>query len=121
MAVSKVLVVDDAEADRVALEHILSEAGYQVDCVASGAEALNRAVSEKPDLVLLDVVMDEMDGFKTCRKLNANPETAAIPVIMVSGNAQKVDKMWAEQQGAKAYITKPFTAEQILEEIGRFG
>jgi len=120
MAVSKVLVVDDAEADRVALEQILNDAGYQVVCAASGAEALDRAGSEKPDLVLLDVVMDEMDGFKTCRELSSNPDTSTIPVIMVSGNAQKVDKMWAEQQGAKAYITKPYTPDQILDEVRRF-
>lgn len=119
MAVSKVLVVDDAEADRVALEQILSEAGYKVVCASSGAEALERAASDKPDIVLLDVVMDEMDGFKTCRELRANPDTTSIPVIMVSGNAQKVDKIWAEQQGAKAYITKPYTPEQILDEVGR--
>jgi len=120
MADPKVLVVDDAETDRVALEQILSEAGYNVISVASGAEALDKAASDKPDLVLLDVVMDEMDGFKTCRELTAGSETAGIPVIMVSGNAQKVDKIWAEQQGAKAYITKPFTSEQILDEVRRF-
>lgn len=121
MAVSKVLVVDDAQADRVALEQILSEAGYQVVCAASGAEALDKAASDKPDLVLLDVVMDEMDGFKTCRKLTSDPGTSAIPVIMVSGNAQKVDKIWAEQQGAKAYITKPYTPDQILDAVQQFG
>jgi twitching motility two-component system response regulator PilH len=120
MAVSKVLVVDDAEADRVALEQILSEAGYQVVCAASGAEALDKAASDRPDLVLLDVVMDELDGFKTCRELSTNPDTSAIPVIMVSGNTQKVNKIWAEQQGAKAYITKPYTADQILDEVQRF-
>ena len=121
MAISKILVVDDAEADRVALEHILSEAGYEVIAVASGIEALEKAASDKPDAVLLDVVMDEMDGFKTCRELNANPDTASIPVIMVSGNAQKVDRMWAEQQGARAYITKPYTPDQILDQVKELG
>lgn len=121
MAVSKVLVVDDAEADRVALEQILNEAGYQVVSAASGAEALEKAASDKPDLVLLDVVMDEMDGFKTCRELVGDPATSAIPVVMVSGNSQKVDKIWAEQQGAKSYITKPYTPDQILDEVRRFG
>lgn len=120
MADRKVLVVDDAQADRVALEQILSDAGYKVVCVASGVEALDKAVSDKPDLVLLDVVMDEMDGFKTCRELNAGSETAGIPVIMISGNSQKVDKMWAEQQGAKAYITKPYTPDQVIDEVKRF-
>jgi len=117
---SKVLVVDDAEADRVALEQILRDAGYQVISAASGAEALEKAASDKPDIVLLDVVMDEMDGFKTCRKLSSDPQTSTIPVIMVSGNAQKVDKLWAEQQGAKAYITKPYTADQIVDQVRAF-
>lgn len=120
MPISKILVVDDAEADRVALEQILHEAGYRVVAVSSGAEALDKAASDKPDLVLLDVVMDEMDGFKTCRELTSNPGTSGIPVIMVSGNAQKVDKIWAQQQGAKAYITKPYTPEQILDEVRQF-
>jgi twitching motility two-component system response regulator PilH len=117
---SKVLVVDDAEADRVALEQILRDAGYQVISAASGAEALEKAASDKPDIVLLDVVMDEMDGFKTCRKLSSDPQTSAIPVVMVSGNAQKVDKLWAAQQGAKAYITKPYTADQIVDQVRAF-
>lgn len=120
MAISKILVVDDAEADRVALERILIDAGYQVICAASGAEALQRAESDDPDIVLLDVVMDEMDGFKTCRELNSNPRTADIPVIMVSGNVQRVDKLWAQQQGAKAYITKPYTADQIVNQVREF-
>lgn len=120
MAISKVLVVDDAEADRIALEQILRDAGYEVISAASGAEALEKAISDQPDLVLLDVVMDEMDGFKTCRKLSSDPQTSAIPVIMVSGNAQKVDKLWAEQQGAKAYITKPYTADQIVDHVRAF-
>lgn len=121
MTISKVLVVDDAAADRVALERILNDGGYTVISVSSGAEALAKAVSEKPDLVLLDVIMEEMDGFKACRELNTNPETSGIPVIMVSGNTQKVHKLWAEQQGAKAYITKPFTAEQVLDQIRLLG
>ncbi len=120
MPISKILVVDDAQADRVALEQILNDAGYQVVSASSGAEALDKAASDKPDLVLLDVVMDEMDGFKTCRELTSNPNTSDIPVIMVSGNTQKVDKLWAEQQGAKAYIAKPYTPEQILDEVKHF-
>lgn len=121
MSISKVLVVDDAEADRVALQQILEQGGYSVISASSGAEALTTAAAEKPDLVLLDVIMDEMDGFKACRELNTNPDTSNIPVIMVSGNTQKVHKLWAEQQGAKAYITKPFTAEQVLDQVRQLG
>lgn len=121
MAISKVLVVDDAEADRVALAHILDDGGYTVLFAASGVQALAAVASERPDVVLMDVVMEEMDGFKACRQLTSNPETSDIPVIIVSSNSQPVHKLWAGQQGAKAYITKPFTAEQVLNEIRQLG
>ena len=72
-----------------------------------------------PDLVLMDVVMDEMDGFRICRELSDNPDTGDIPIIMVSGNKQKVDRLWVEQQGASGLITKPYSADDVLEQIRR--
>lgn len=116
----KVLVVDDADADRVNMEKILAEAGYIVSTAKSGQEALTKVASDRPDLVLLDIVMNDMDGFKTCRKLAENSKTSDIPVVMVSGNSQKVDKVWATQQGAKGYVTKPYTPEVLLAQVGEF-
>lgn len=117
MSISKILVVDDAAADRLNLQKILIEKGYQVSAVSSGKEALQRAADEKPDLVFMDIVMDEMDGFQACRKLKDANETSHIPIVMVTSKNQPVDRIWAERKGANAFITKPYTAEQIHQEI----
>jgi len=117
MAISKILVVDDASTDRLNLQSILQQAGYSVVTATNGREALEKAASERPDLIFLDIIMDDMDGFQTCRKLSANDASKHIPVVMVSSKDQKVDMMWARRQGARAYITKPYTADQITDQI----
>lgn len=120
MGVKLILVVADAQANRARLERIVSGAGYTVIRTSSGAEALESAVEEKPDLVLLDLVMDEMDGFRICRELSVNPDTRDIPVIVLSDSEHKIDSLWAEQQGASGLVTKPYSAEDVLEQIRRF-
>jgi len=117
MLINKILVVDDAATDRMNLQKILTDAGYQVVAAASGQEAIDKASIEQPDLIFLDIVMETMDGYQACRKLTTGEETKDIPVIMVSGNSQEVDRLWARKQGAKAYITKPYTAEDITNQI----
>jgi len=113
----KILVVDDSGPDRVNLETVLNEAGYRVIAASSGAEALSVASSEIPDMIFMDIVMDDMDGYQACRKLREADGTRDIPVVMVTSKSQKVDRMWATQQGAKGYVTKPYTPEQICEQI----
>lgn len=120
MAALRIAIVADAETDRARLERICADAGYEVIRSTSGAQALDAVSEEKPDLVLLDVVMDEMDGFKICRELSTNVDTREVPVIMVSDKEQKVDRLWAAQQGAKGHISKPYTPEKVLEQIRRF-
>jgi len=120
MAISKILVVDDVNTDRINLENILHDAGYQVLTAASGREAVSKVAEERPDLIFLDVIMDDMDGFQTCRKLSASDSTKDIPVVMVSSKDQKVDKLWARKQGARAYIVKPYTPEEITDQIQKF-
>ena len=117
MAISKILVVDDTNTDRLNLQSILQQAGYNVVTATSGREALEKAASERPDLIFLDIIMEDMDGFQTCRKLSADDSSKHIPVVMVSSKDQKVDMMWARRQGARAYITKPYTADQITDQI----
>ena len=117
MAISKILVVDDTNTDRINLQSILVEAGYSVVTAASGREALEKAASERPDLIFLDIIMEDMDGFQTCRKLCADDSSKNIPVVMVSSKDQKVDMMWARRQGARAYIIKPYTPDQITDQI----
>ena len=120
MPINKILVVDDVATDRMHLRDILADAGYQVITAASGREALSLASSDKPDLIFLDIVMEDMDGFQTCRKLTSGEATKHIPVVMVSTNKQKVDKLWAQKQGARAYVTKPYTTEDITSQILKF-
>lgn len=119
MVISKVLVVDDSKADRVNLQNIVSDAGLMVLTASTGDEGIRKAKAEKPDLIFLDIIMDEMDGFQTCRTLSRDEETRGIPIVMVSCKNQKADKVWAEAQGATAYITKPYTPDQILDQISR--
>ena len=120
MAINKVLVVDDAKTDRTNLENILRESGYQVATATSGREALESVSSNPPDLIFMDVVMEDMDGYQACRKLTTGDATKHIPVVIVSANKQKVDRLWAQKQGARAYVTKPYTAEEIAAQIQKF-
>ena len=120
MAINKILVVDDTPLYLDQIKQILSNAGYEVVMASSGAEALKKARQEQPDLIFMDIVMPDMDGFAACRELTKACETKNIPIAFVSSKDQEVDRVWAELQGAKAYITKPYTAEQILDQVDIF-
>ena len=112
-----ILVVDDSQLDRSRLEKLLGAAGYMVVTAADGSLALEAVKRSKPDLILMDVNMPVMDGFAATRALRADPATKDIPVVMVTGKDQKADKAWGQMLGAKGYVTKPFTDEQLLEQI----
>jgi twitching motility two-component system response regulator PilH len=114
MAIKKVLVCDDSAADRRNVEQVVSGAGYVVISAGDGKEALEKAKSEKPDLIFLDVIMPNMDGFEACRMLSNTPETKGIPVVFVTSKSQQADKVWAQMQGGKGLIGKPFKSEEIL-------
>jgi len=115
---SRILIVDDAQADRQNLQRIVSEAGHLTLLAESGAQALELAKRDKPDLILMDVNMPGMDGFAATRTLRADEATKHIPVVLVTGKDQKADKAWGQMLGAKAYVTKPYTREQILAQLG---
>jgi twitching motility two-component system response regulator PilH len=120
MTIRKVLVVDDSTTDRKNLEQICAAGGYDVITASSGVEALAKANSESPDAVLLDVIMSDMNGFQVCRLLTSNDATQHIPIVLVSSKIEQTDRIWGEQQGAKAYITKPYTPDQILNQLRVF-
>jgi twitching motility two-component system response regulator PilH len=120
MAITKILVVDDSTVDRMNIQNIISDAGYSVVAASSGQEAIEKAKSEKPDLIFMDVVMQQMDGYQACREITHDDSTKNIPIIFVTSKGQKADRMWAEMQGGKALIQKPYTPDQILEQIDRF-
>jgi twitching motility two-component system response regulator PilH len=120
MAVRKVLCVDDVAGDLMNIEKIVSATGVFVTTATNGKDAVDKAIADKPDLIFLDVNMPVMDGFAAMRELKKDPTSKGIPVVLVTGKNQKADKMWAQVQGASGYVTKPYTAEQILEQLARF-
>jgi CheY-like chemotaxis protein len=113
----KVLIVDDAVVDRQNLERIVTAAGHVALTADSGEQALQRAKKDKPDLILMDVNMPDMDGFAATRQLKADDATKHIAVVFVTGKNQKADRAWGQMLGAKGYVAKPYTREQILEQI----
>lgn len=117
----KVLVVDDSAVDQANMKNALSDAGCLVITASNGAEAIAKAKAEKPAMIFLDVVMPEIDGYETCRVLNQDPETKDIPVIFVTSKAEKADKVWGQMQGAKGHIAKPFTSEELIEQLKMAG
>jgi twitching motility two-component system response regulator PilH len=117
MRINKILVVDDSPADLTNIKNIVSEAGCTVISAMSGKEALEKAKSEKPDLIFLDIIMPDMDGYATCRQLHNDNVTKDIPVVFVTSKNQKADRVWAQMQGGKAFISKPYSADQIIDQI----
>jgi len=117
MTVKKVLVCDDSITELTHIKSIVEGAGYLTVTASSGIEALSRAKSEQPDLIFLDIIMPEMDGFEACRKLRQDPATKHIPVIFVTSKHQKADRVWAQMQGAKDFISKPYSPNQIIEKL----
>ena len=112
-----ILIADDSQTERIKLRQILEQAGYIVIEVQSGDEAKLAVVEHNPDLVMLDIIMDNGDGYQACRAIKRNPATQHIPILMVSGKNNPVDKLWAEKQGANGYITKPYEKQDILNGI----
>ncbi len=118
MSNKKILVVDDSPTLLKMTISVLEETQlYEIVTAVDGVDALQKVISFKPDLVLLDVVMPKMDGFQVCRKLKAFPKTKHIPVILLTSKSQKVDKFWGKKQGADMYLTKPFDKENLLDAV----
>lgn len=115
-----ILIVDDVKTDRELLGRIVSSAGYRPAYASDGAQALSAAKAEKPVLIFLDVVMPIMDGFAACRALKRDPETASIPIVVVTSKTAESDKFWAKKQGADDHVGKPYTSETLEAVIRRF-
>ena len=113
----KALVVDDSPAEIANLKSILSDAGCMVVTASSGKEAVEKAKAEKPTIIFLDIVMPDMDGYEACRILSADPATKGIPVVFVTSKGQKADVVWGQMQGAKGHISKPYSADQITDQL----
>lgn len=117
MAIKNILVVDDSPTDVYLLREMLTKNGYTVTTAAGGEEGIAKAKAEKPDLILMDVIMPGMSGFEATRSLTRGTETAHIPVIICTTKGQETDKAWGLRQGARDYIVKPITEKELIGKI----
>jgi DNA-binding response OmpR family regulator len=117
MSSRKILLVDD-EVDLVeTVRFSLEGEGYQVLVSFNGEDALNKARTEKPDLILLDLMLPKLDGYKVCRLLKFDERYKHIPILMLTAKTQEKDKILGKETGADAYITKPFDMDELMEKI----
>jgi two-component system alkaline phosphatase synthesis response regulator PhoP len=116
----KILVVDDEIYILHILDFSLGAEGYEVITAVDGEEALQKARTERPDLIVLDIMMPKVDGFEACRRLKADPETSPIPVILLTAKGREVDRQMGMEVGADDYIVKPFCPTRLIEKIGSY-
>lgn len=112
-----ILIVDDSPTETHVLKGIVENGGYAVITAASGESGVKEARQSKPDLILMDVVMPGLNGFQATRQLSRSPETAEIPIIMVTTKGQDTDRAWGLRQGAREYVVKPVAAADLLGKI----
>ncbi len=113
----RILVVDDEPEAVELVEYNLRQAGYAVTTAADGAEALKKARAAAPDLMVLDVMLPEMDGFEVCKILRREPATARVPILMLTAKAAEIDRVLGLELGADDYLTKPFSPRELLLRI----
>lgn len=114
---ARVLIIDDSPTETYKLTTMLEKSGHVVLTADNGETGIAIAQKEHPDLVLMDVVMPGLNGFQATRQLSKLPDTAHIPVIIVTTKDQQTDRVWGMRQGAKAYLSKPITAEVLLSAM----
>ncbi len=117
MAKKCVMIVEDSPTDLRIAENVCLDNGYEVVTVSEGDKVLAAAIKKMPDLVLLDVILPNKNGFQVCRQLKQDATTKDIKVIIVSSKDQASDKFWGMKQGADGYITKPYEETDLLEAI----
>ena len=117
MAIRKVLVVDDSKTELLYLTDLLQKKGMQVRTAENGEEALRRLAEDKPDLILMDVVMPGQNGFQLTRSITRDPSYASVPIIMCTSKNQETDRVWGMRQGARGYITKPVDPAELQAKI----
>ncbi len=116
----KILVADDSLAELQIIQQALQPTGHTIVTVMDGEAAEAKAMSDKFDLFILDVVMPKKNGFQVCRDIKTNQQTKNIPVIMVTSKNQESDKFWGMKQGADEYLTKPFKPEDLLKTVKKY-
>lgn len=114
---TRILIVDDSPTEAHVLKTMLEKNGFDTLSATSGEDGIALAKKEKPDLILMDVVMPGMNGFQATRQITKEPDTAAIPVIIVTTKDQETDRVWGLRQGAKDYVTKPAQESELISKI----
>ncbi len=115
--IGTILIVEDSPSELELMSHYLQESGYHVIQATGAKEALEKALLEKPDAIVTDVVMPGVSGFELCRYLKKNPVTEKVPIVICSSKNLEIDRLWGMRQGADAYLTKPYTRQQLLRAI----
>src|SRR6185437_14410951 len=114
---ARILIVDDSPSQLLGIKRIVEKLGHEALGADDGAAGVELAKREKPDLILMDVVMPNLNGFQATRTISRDPETAHIPIVMVTTKDQETDKVWGMRQGAKAYVTKPIKEEDLARTL----
>ena len=117
MSVKTILVVDDSPTERHVMSELLVRSGYRVITAENGEEGVEKARREKPDLILMDVVMPGLNGYQATRTLTRDETTKHIPIIVCTSKGQETDRIWGLRQGALDYIVKPVNAVELLAKI----
>jgi twitching motility two-component system response regulator PilH len=121
MAIQKILIVDDSPTERYFLSDILIKNGFSVSTAENGEEALTKIKADKPQLILMDVVMPGQNGFQITRAISKDPDTQDVPIIICTSKGQETDRIWGLRQGAKDYIVKPVDPQELLAKIAALG
>jgi twitching motility two-component system response regulator PilH len=117
---ARILIVDDSPSQLMGIRRIVEKLGHDALTAEDGAAGVEAAKREIPDLILMDVVMPNLNGFQATRSITREATTKHIPVILVTTKDQDTDRVWGMRQGAKAYITKPFSESELAELIAQY-
>jgi twitching motility two-component system response regulator PilH len=120
MAIKKILLVDDSKTELHHLSELLKRKGYEVRTAENGEEAMRRLADDKPDLIMMDVVMPGQNGFQLTRAITRDPRFSDVPVIMCTSKGLETDKVWGMRQGARDYVVKPVDADELIAKIHAF-
>ncbi len=116
---ARILIVDDSPSQLMGMKRIVEKLGHEALTAEDGAAGVEVAKAQIPDLVLMDVVMPNLNGFQATRAISKEAKTAHIPIVLVTTKDQETDKVWGMRQGAKAYLTKPFVEKDLVEIINQ--
>jgi twitching motility two-component system response regulator PilH len=117
---ARILIVDDSPSQLMGIRRIVEKLGHEALTAEDGAAGVEVAKREIPDLILMDVVMPNLNGFQATRTISREPTTKHIPIVLVTTKDQDTDRVWGMRQGAKAYLTKPFSEAELSETITKY-